>query len=67
MYKSNKDKVDITLLRYMTDVTQMSINKESYWITLMLLSLEGQSKSHDISMFCIEKYSSQKNLVSFRM
>ena len=45
----------ITSWRYVNDVTQTSINKASYWLALTLLRLEARSRSHDISMFCIEK------------
>ena len=31
------------------------IKKASYWLTLTLLHLEARSRSHDFSMFCIEK------------
>ena len=31
-------------------------DREGYWLTLTLLRLEVWSSSHDISMFCIEKY-----------
>ena len=64
MYKSNKDMVDITSWPYVTDVMQMSINKECYWLTLTLLHLEARSRSHDISMFCIEKCKQPEMLVS---
>ena len=42
----------------------MSINKERNWLTLTLLHLEAQSRSHDISMFCIEKCKQPEMLVS---
>ena len=44
----------ITSWRYVNDVTQMLISKESYGLMLTLL-LPDPSRSHDISMFCIEK------------
>ena len=50
--------------RYVNDVTQMSINKEQYWLKLTLLRLEGRSRSHDISMFCIKKCKQPEMLVS---
>ena len=52
------------LHRYVNDVTQMWINKENYWLTLTLLHLETQSRSHDIPMFCIEKCKQTEMLVS---
>ena len=39
----------------MNDVTQLLINKESYWLTLTLLHLEARPRPRDCSMFCIEK------------
>ena len=56
--------MNITSWRYVNDVTQLSINKERYWLTLTLLSLEARSRSHDISMFCIEKCKQPEMLVS---
>ena len=41
--------------RYVNDITQTSINKLCYWLTLALLRVEMRSRSHDISMFGIEK------------
>ena len=56
--------MNITSGRYVNDVTQMSINKERYWLTLMLLRLEARSRSHDVSMFCMEKCKQPEMLVS---
>ena len=56
--------MDITSWRNVNDVTQMSINKESYWLTLTLLRLGARSRSHGISMFCIEKCKQLEMLVS---
>ena len=56
--------MNITLWRYVNDVMQMLINKERYWLTLTLLRLEARSRSHDISMFCIEKCKQPEILVS---
>ena len=39
----------------MNDIAQMLINKERYWLTFTLLRLEVRSRSHGISMFCMEK------------
>ena len=47
--------MNITSSLHINDFTQKLINKERYGLTLTLLSLEVQSRSHDISMFCIEK------------
>ena len=55
--------MNIMSWRYVNDVMQMSINKERYWLTLTLLRLEELSRSHDISMFCIEKYKLPEMLV----
>ena len=41
--------------RYVNDITQTSINKKCYWLTLTLLRVEVRSRSHDISMFYMEK------------
>ena len=41
--------------RYVNDMAQALINKESYSLTKTLLPLEVRFRSHDISMFCIEK------------
>ena len=49
---------------YVNDVTQMSINKDHYWLALTLLRLLARSRSHDISMFCIEKCKQPEMLVS---
>ena len=56
--------VNITSWRYVNDVTQMSINKERYWLTLTFLRLEARSRSRDISMFCIKKCKQPEMLVS---
>ena len=56
--------MNITPRRFVNDVTQMSINEERYWITLALLRLEARSRSHDISMFCIEKSKQPEMLIS---
>ena len=56
--------MNITLCRYVNDVAQVSINKEPFWLTLTLIRLEAGSRSHDISMFCIEKCKQQEMLVS---
>ena len=56
--------MNITLWLYVNDVTQMLINKEQYWLTLTLLRLEAWSRSHDISMFCIEQCKQPEILVS---
>ena len=55
--------MNITLWRYVNGVTQM-INKELYWLMMKLLHLEVRSRSHDVSMFCIEKCKQQEMLVS---
>ena len=54
----------ITSWRYVNDVAQMSLNKESYWLTLMFIRLEVRSRSHDIKMLCIEKYKQLEMVVS---
>ena len=54
--------MNIMLWGYVNDVMQMLINKEHYWLTL--LHLEGRSRSHDISMSCIEKCKQPEMLVS---
>ena len=54
----------IMLWGYVNDVTQTLLNKERFWLTLMLLRLEMRPKSHDISMFCIEKCKHLGMLVS---
>ena len=56
--------MNIMSWRYLNDVMQMSTNKERYWLSLKLLLLEARSRSHDISMFCIEKCKQPKMLVS---
>ena len=56
--------MNITVWRYVNDVTQILINKEHYWLTLTLLRLEARPRSHDISMFCIEKCKQPEMLVS---
>ena len=56
--------MNITLWLHVNDVTQMLINKEHYWLTLTLLRLEVRSRSHDISMFCIENCKQPEVLVS---
>ena len=56
--------MNITSWRNMNDVTQMSINKEHYWLMLTLLRPEARSRLHDISMFCIEKCKQSGMLVS---
>ena len=56
--------MNITVWRHVNDATQISINKERHWYTLTLLRLEARSKSHDISMFCIEKCKQPEMLVS---
>ena len=56
--------MNITSWKYMNDVTQLSINKERYLLRLTLLRLEAWSRSHDISMFCIEKCKQREMLVS---
>ena len=56
--------MNIRSWRYVNDVTQMSINKERYWLTLTLPRLEARSRSHDISLFCIEKCKQPEMLVS---
>ena len=56
----------ITSWRYVNDVRQMSINKESYWLTLMLLHLEVRSRSHDVKLLCIEKYKQLEMVVSYK-
>ena len=56
--------MNIMSLRYVNDVTKMWINKEHYWLTLTLLRLEAPSRSHDISMFCIQKCKQPEMLVS---
>ena len=56
--------MNITSWRYVNDVTQMSINKERYWLTLTLLRLEARSRSQDVSMFCIEQYKQPEMLIS---
>ena len=45
--------------QYVNDVTQMSINKENYWLTLALLRLEVGS-----SQFCMEKWKQLEMVVS---
>ena len=45
----------INTWRYVNDFMQSLINKESYWLTLTILCPEARPKSHDISLFCIEK------------
>ena len=50
--------------QYVNDVMQMSMNKEHYWLALTLLHLEARSRSHDISMLCIEKNKQSEMLVS---
>ena len=47
-----------TSRRYVNDVTQMLINKESYWLTLTLLHLEVRPRTCDCSIFCIKNASS---------
>ena len=56
--------LNIKARRCVNDAMQMSITKERYWLTLTLLRLEVQSRSHDISMFCIEKCKQPEMLVS---
>ena len=56
--------MNIKSWQYVNDVTQMLINKERYWLTLTLLPLEELSRSHAISMFCIEKCKQPEKLVS---
>ena len=55
--------MNITSWRYMNDITQTSINKERYWLTLTLFRLEVLSRSNDISMLCIEKCKQPEMLV----
>ena len=40
--------------------------QKSYWLTLTLLRPEAWSRSHNISMFCIEKCKKLEMLVSFK-
>ena len=47
--------MNITSWRNMNDATQLSINKESFWLTLTLLHQEARSRSDGIPVFCIEK------------
>ena len=58
--------VNITSWRNVNDVTQMSINKESYWLTLTLLCLEARSRSYDISAtnvgFILGNYTENVNI-----
>ena len=61
---ARRELINIKSWRYVNGVTQMSINKELYWLTLTLLRLEAWSRSHDISMFCIEKCKQPEMLVS---
>ena len=56
--------MNITSWRYVNDITQLLINKERHWLTLTLLWLEARSRSHEISMFCIEKCKQTEMLVS---
>ena len=56
--------MNITLWPYVNDVMILSINKERYWLMLTFLRLEARSRSHDISMFCIEKCKKPEMLVS---
>ena len=56
--------MNITTWRYVNDVTPMSINKVRYWLTLTLPRLESPSRSHDISMYSIEKRKQPEMLVS---
>ena len=58
--------MNITSWRYVKDVTQLWINKERYWLMLRFLRLEAGSRSHDISMFCIEKCKQPEMLVSLK-
>ena len=44
-----------------------SLHKERYWLTLTLLRLEARSRSHDISMFCIEKCKQPEMLASSKI
>ena len=52
----------ITLRRYLNDVMQKLITKESYLLTLKLLRLVARSRPHDISMLCIEKCKQIENV-----
>ena len=52
----------ISLLRYVNDVMQTSVNKECQW--LMLLHPEERSRSCDSSMLCIEKSKQLEMLVT---
>ena len=36
-------------------VTQTQISRESHWLSLKLVHLEADAKSHNWSMFCIQK------------
>ena len=51
----SKTLLNITFWRHVNDLMQISITKERNWLTLTLLRLEVWFRSHDISMFCIEK------------
>ena len=42
----------------------MLLNKDHYWLTLTLLRLKALSRSHDTSMFCMEKCKQPEMLVS---
>ena len=56
--------MNIKSWQYMNDITLILINKGCYLLTLTLVCLEALSRSHYISMFCIEKCKQPELLVS---
>ena len=58
--------IHVTSWRYANAFTQTSINKESYWLMLTLLRPEARSRSHDISLVCIEKCKKLEMFISFQ-